>query len=170
MAAAITARYDLLLEVDETLALSQDLSAAETTFQHKTTETTRGTRTTSSPVPVTKTFSDKLNLVAGALTLDLTALTGPSGTTVDFTGLKVQNLKLACPAANTAGITVDRGAANPYNLFGEDNGSAEQVEILPGCSLEMAWNDNAEDVDATHSDVQFAGTGTEAIEIILVAG
>ena len=97
-------------------------------------------------------------------------MTGPQGVTVDFTGLKVQLIKLACPTTNTAGITVDRGASNAYNLFGADNNSAEQVEILPGCATMFYHNDKLEDVDATHSDVQFAGTGTESIEVHLVAG
>lgn len=170
MAAAITAHYDVKLDVEETLALSQDLSAAETTFTHKVTETTRGTLNATLTPAVTKVWSDKVNLAAGAATLDLTSLTGPAGTTVDFTGLKVQLVKLACPAGNTVGITVDRGASNAYNLFGADNASAEQVEILPGCSMVIFNNDKTEDVSATIKNVQLAGTGTESIEIILVAG
>lgn len=170
MAAAITAHYDVKLEVDETLALSQDLAAGETTFTHETTLTTRDTLNASSTPAVTKVFSDSLNLSGGAATLDLTALTGPASVTVDFTGLKVQLVKLACPTANTGGITVDRGATNAYNLFGEDNSSAEQVEILPGCSMLMFNNDKVADVSATVKNVQFAGTGTESIEVMLVAG
>lgn len=170
MAAAITAHYDLKLDVEETLALGLALAAGETEYTQKTTEITRGTIKASSAVPATKAFSDSVNLVAGAATLDLTALAGPAGTTIDLTGLKVQAIKLACPASNTAGITVDRGASNAYNLFGEDNGSAEQVEVLPGCAVLLYQNDKLEDVDATHKDVQLAGTGTESIEIQLVAG
>lgn len=171
MAAAVTAHYDLRLEAEETLALSQDLVPGETEFTHDTTETTRGTLNATSTPAVTKVWSDSVTLVAGAATLDLTSLTGPAGASVDFTGLKVHLVKLACPSSNTAGITVDRGASNAYNLFGEDNSSAEQVEVMPGASiLVYHGNDKTEDVDATHSDVQLAGTGTEAIEVILVAG
>lgn len=170
MAAAVTAHYDIKLEVEETLAISQDLATDETTFTHKTTLTTRDTLNASSTPAATKTFSDSLNLSAGAATLDLTSLTGPSAVTVDFTGLKVHLVKLACPTTNTVGITVDRGASNAYNLFGEDNSSAEQVEVLPGCSMMFYMNDKTADVSASVKDVQFAGTGTESIEIILVAG
>lgn len=170
MAAAVVAHYDLKLEVEETLALSQDLSADETTFTHETTITTRDTLKSTSTPAVTKTFSDSVNLTAGAATLDLTSLTGPAGTTVDMTGLKVQLVKLACPTSNTAGITVDRGASNAYNLFGEDNSSAEQVEVLPGCAMLFFMNDKTADVSASVKDVQLAGTGTESIEIIIVAG
>lgn len=169
MAAAVKAKYALTLTVDETLALGLD-NASDPTFTH-TIGADAATLTSSTTPPVTKVYSDTINLSAGAATIDLQSMGGPVSSTIDFTGLKVQLVKLSCPSTNTAGITVDRGAANPYNLFGEDNGSAEQVEILPGAGL-VLFNgaDQTEDVDATHSDVQLAGTGTETIKVILVAG
>lgn len=170
MAASVTAHYDLKLDVEEVLALSLDL-ADDVPHTHKTDETTRGTLTATTTPAVSKVFSKSVNLSSGAGSLDLTSLTGPAGTTVDFTGLKVHLVKLACPSTNTAGITVDRAASTAYNLFGADNASAEQVEVLPGASLLFYHgNDQTEDVDATHKDVQLAGTGSEAIEVILVAG
>lgn len=170
MAAAVTAHWNMRCDVEETIALSEDLAEADPTYVH-TIADTRGTLNATSTPAVTKTFSDTLNLTAGAATLDLTSLSGPAGTTVDFTDLKVHLVKLSCPSTNTAGITVDRGAANAYNLFGADNSTAEQVEVLPGATCEFFHGNNeTEDVDATHKSVQFAGTGTEAIDVILVAG
>lgn len=170
MAAAVTAHWNMRLQVEETIALSEDLAQADPTYVHDI-GGTRGTLNAASTPAVTKTFSDTINLVDDAATLDLTSLSGPAGTTVDFTDLKVHVVKLSCPSSNTAGITVDRGAANAYNLFGADNASAEQVEVLPGAThMFYHGDDQTEGVDATHSDVQFAGTGTEAISVMLVAG
>lgn len=170
MAAAVTAHYNLRLQVEETIALSEDLAQADPTYTHDIADI-RGTLNATSTPAVTKTFSDTINLSAGAATLDLTSLSGPAGTTVDFTGLKVHLVKLSCPSTNTAGITVDRDSSNAYNLFGADNASAEQVEVLPGAScLFYHGDDQTEDVSATKKGVQFAGTGTEAINVILVAG
>ncbi|KKN27512.1 hypothetical protein LCGC14_0863960 [marine sediment metagenome] len=169
MAAAVKAKIAATLTVDETLALGLD-NADDPTFTH-TLGADAATLTSSTTPPVTKTYSETINLSGGGATIDLQALTGPNSTTVDFTGLKVQAIKLSCPSTNTEGITVDRGAANPYNLFGEDNGSAEQVEVMPGdVYLVKCGADKREDVDATHSDIQLAGTGTETIKVILVAG
>lgn len=169
MAASVTAHYNMRLQVEETIGTSLDLAAADPTFVHDISDT-RATLNASSTPAVTKAMSDTINLVAGASTLDLTSLTGPAGAAVTFSGLKVQCVKLSCPTTNTAGITVGVGAANGYNLFGEDNASAEQVEILPGCACQFFLNDKTEDVDATHKNVDFAGTGTEAISVVLVAG
>lgn len=169
MAAAVKAKIAITLTVDETLALGLD-NAVDPTFTH-TLGADAATLDASSTPAVSKTYSQTINLTAGAATIDLTALPGPNSTTVDFTGLKVQALKLVCPSTNTAGITVDRGATNAYNLFGADNASAEQVEVLPGDAMAIkGGTDKREDVDATHKDVQLAGTGTETIKVILVAG
>lgn len=169
MAAAVTAHYDLLLEVDETLALSLDL-AADVAHTHKTDETTRGTLNASSTPAVTKCFSDDLTLTAGTALLDLTSLTGPAGTSVTFNGLKVQLAKFACPSSNTAPVLIQKGAATAYNLLGKDNASSETFEVLPGGCMMLYHDDEAEDVDATHKDVKFTGTAGETIEVILVAG
>lgn len=169
MAAAVKAKIAATLTVDETLALGLD-NAADPTFTH-TLGDDAATLTSSTTPAVTKTYSETINLSGGAATIDLTSLPGPNSTTIDFTGLKVQAIKFVCPSTNTEGITVDRGGSNPYNLFGEDNASAEQIEVLPGdVYLVKCGPDKREDVDATHSDVQLAGTGTETISVILVAG
>lgn len=169
MAAAVTAHYDLLLEVEETVAQSLDLASDEK-ITHETSQTTRGTLNASSTPAVTKCFSDSINLAAGAATLDLTSLTGPAAVTVTFDGLKVQLVKFACPSTNTGPILVQKGDSNAYNLLGKDNASSETLEILPGGCMALFHDDESEDVDATHKNVKFTGTGTETIEVILVAG
>lgn len=169
MAHAVTAHYDMLLEVEETVAEALDL-AADQAITHETDETTRGTLNASSTPAVTQCFSDSINLAAGSATLDLTSLTGPAGVTVTFSGLKVQLAKFACPSTNTAPILIQKGDATAYNLLGADNASAETFEVLPGGCMALYHDDESEDVDGTHKDVKFTGTGTETIEVMLVAG
>lgn len=168
MAASVSARYALELEVTEVLALGLD-NATDPSFPHSI-GSPNGTLIATTTPPVTKVFSDNLALVAGARTLDLTSLAGPAGTTVDFTGLKVQLIALRCPESNTLPILVQKGDANAYNLLGADNASSETIEMMPGDDLLIKRRDTLEDVDATHSDVKFTGNGTEAIQVILVAG
>ena len=168
MAASVSARYALELEVTEVLALGLD-NATDSSFVH-TLGSPNGTLSATTTPPVTKVFSDNLALVAGAKTLDLTSLAGPAGTTVDFTGLKVQKIQLRCPTSNTLPILVQKGDANAYNLLGADNASAETIEVLPGDDVQFKRHDTLEDVDATHKDIKFTGNGTEAIYVILVAG
>ena len=170
MAHAVTAHYDMLLDVDETVAESLDL-AADKTITHKTDETTRGTLNVSSTVVASQCFSDSLTIGGGgSATLDLTSLTGPAGVTVTFSNLKVQLAKFACPSDNAAAVLIQKGDATAYNLLGVDNASSETLEVLPGGWMGLGHNDKAEDVDGTHKAVKFTGTAGDKIEVILVAG
>jgi hypothetical protein len=169
MAHAVTARYDMLLEVEETVAGDLDL-AVDRTITHETDETTRDTLNASSTVAVSQCFSDDITLTGGTATLDLTSLTGPAAVTVTFDGLKVQLAKFACPSDNAAAVLIQKGDATAYNLLGTDNASSETLEVLPGGWMGLGHNDEAEDVDATHKDVKFTGTAGDKIEVILVAG
>lgn len=168
MAASVSAQYKLLFEVTETLALGLD-NAEDASFVHSL-GSPGGTLSPTTTPPVTKPFTDNVSLVGGTKTLDLTALTGPASTTIDFTGLKVQLIALQCPTGNTLPILVQKGAANAYNLLGADNASAETIEVLPGDDVLIRRYDTLEDVDATHKDIKFTGNGTETINVGLVAG
>jgi hypothetical protein len=169
MAHAVTAHYDMLLDVDETVAQSLDFAADEK-ITHKIDQSTRGTLNASTTPAASETSSDSINLSGGGGTLDLTDLTGPAGNAVTFDGLKVQLLKFACPSTNTAPILIEKGDSNAYNLFGQDNGSSETIEVLPGGWYGIGHNGQSEEVDATHKNVKFTGTGTETIKVQLVAG
>lgn len=169
MAAAISAKYECKLNVDETLALGLDhVDDPETTHSLGN---DNGTLTATTTPPATKTFSDRVTLSGGSGALDLTSLTGPMSTTIDFTGLKVQLVKLKCPDTNTGPVTVEKkDALTGYNLFGADNTTDEKISIVPGGVCELYYDDELEDVDATHKDITLTGTGTEPIDVQLVAG
>jgi hypothetical protein len=166
---SVDLKYKMVAEAQETLALGLD-NVENPVVAHKLGDFA-ATLTASSTPAVTKVFSDTIALAAGTAAIDLAALAGPMSTTVDFTGLKVQIIQLACPTGNTGGITVAKtDVVTGYNLFGADNASAEQVEVLPGTRTQLFHRNTLEDVDATHKDITFTGTGTDTIQVLLAAG
>ncbi len=120
---------------------------------------------TTSP-PATIVWSDQVALVAGAKTLDLEALVNDNLPNVDLVGLKIQILLVACPDTNTVAITIVPGAANDYDI----GGAAMSWAVGPGGMLIYLSDDNAPDVAAADSELDFAGTGTEVFDILIVAG
>jgi hypothetical protein len=104
-------------------------------------------------------------MVAGAATIDLTAMTH-GGATVDFTGLKVQCWKFKAPTTNAANVTLTPGGSNGYNL-----GGANWREVLaPGAWVLGYSNDTTPDVSGSAKNIALAGTGTDALEVTLMAG
>ncbi len=117
--------------------------------------------------PATQTFSDRLQLVAGALTLDLQAL--PQGNIeppIDLLGLKIQILQFTSPETNLADITISPGASDGYEL----GGSGMSVTLGPGDTILFLFNDNAPDVAAADSEIDFAGSLIDDVDILIVAG
>lgn len=169
MAASVSAAYTLGMEVAEVLALGLD-NVTDRAFTH-TFGADTGTLNASSVPAVSKVFSDTIALAAGAGTLDLTALPGPASTTIDMTGLKVQLIKIKTPATNSGSIIVEhKDAATGYNLFGDDNNSDESIECPPDSTRIFLYNEGLADVGAGDKDLKFTGTGTDGMQIMLVAG
>ena len=169
MAHSVSAQYEFTCEVNETVASGLD-NVADRPIRH-TLGADSGTLTASTTPAATQTFSDTIALAAGAGTLDLTSLAGPSSTTIDFTGLKVQLIKIKTPATNSGSIIIEhKDAVTGYNLFGDDNGSDESIEVPPDTVLQFKYNDKLEDVDGTHKDLKFTGTGTDGMQLMLTAG
>ena len=121
---------------------------------------------------ITKGFSGVIAIPAGAtFTIDLTALAGPSSTTVDFAGLKVQMVLLAALTTNVSQVSIKlKDGTTGYNLFGLNNTSSEIITLSPGQIGFFQLNSKTEDVDATHKDVLFVGTNGDAVAAIMVAG
>ncbi len=152
MAASVNSKYALTLNVDETLALGLD-HASDPQFTH-TLGAHAATLTASTTPPVTKTFSKTLNLVGGIVALDLTSLAGPSGTTVDLTGLKIQNMKLFCPNTNTGSIEVKaKDGTTGYNLFGPNNAFVTVQSIAAAAYTVTANGTSADLLNAETADV-----------------
>ena len=129
---------------------------------------TEGTYSSTTTPPVTKSVVNTVALVAGAKTIDLTALTGINGGAVAFTGLKVQFAKFRNPSTNTGAITIQAGASNAYNMLG----ASWKVILQTGDEFTWKGSDDSgvPDVASGAKNIDLAGTGTESIEMVLVAG
>lgn len=110
-----------------------------------------------------------LALVAGAATLDLTALAGGAQDTIDGTGKKLQALYICGAATGTNGkLTISEGAANPYELFG----AANPIEYPAANVLAFLFQfgDTLDDVSAGDCEIDLAGVGTDVFTIAIVLG
>lgn len=125
-----------------------------------------GTISAAGTPPATTCASFLAALVAGALSIDLRALTGTNGVVVDGNGLKVQILRVKNLGANA--LTFKAGAVNPHNLFTVGAGAGQIVQ--PGAVMMIFTNDTYDDVSATTKVWDVTGTGTQTFEVSIVLG
>lgn len=126
--------------------------------------------TGSSGVPVTKYSSFRQALTAGAATIDLTSLPDYNGTpaAVTFLGLKVQMIKVRGKSDNANPITITKGASNGYGLGAA--GATFTIPLEPDCEATIYLDDKAPDVAAGAKTFDLTGTGSQVLEVTLVAG
>lgn len=119
----------------------------------------------------TDAWSDTVDLVAGAATIDLTALARQSPLEdVNFDTKKIVAFAFAGANANANGIEVSQGAAQPYPIFGTAD---DQVTVYPNQIVQVASLTQADLVavaNGTVDQIDFTGTGTEQIHVLLIAG
>lgn len=120
---------------------------------------------TSTPA-VTKGWQDQVALSGGAVTIDLTALALTGLTSVDFTGLKVQAVKIKVSASATGAMTFVPGATTGYNIFG----ASGSLVLPPGGVAVIYAPEGWADVGAGAKNIDVSGTGTETFWIEMVAG
>lgn len=110
------------------------------------------------PLP-TKAWHGVVTLTAGAATLDLTSLADAILTTISMSGLKMLGIIAYPDAANTHTISVAAGASNGYTGWGS---------IVDRGALGPLYYTSA--VDGTHKNLDFAGTGTEKMNVVVLFG
>lgn len=166
MAAAVTAEILMKCTARETLGTgvpaSTSAGATITHNQYGIEQTINATST----VPATKVVSFLQALTAGTATIDLTALTGANGASVTLSGLKVQYFYMKATATNTGAITATEGASNGYELLG--NGWT--LAVADGMAVAVWGEDETPDVAAGAKTIDLSGTGSETVEIMIVAG
>lgn len=162
--------FDLKMKVTETIALGVDSLTDQVYIGQIATDTSSGTKTPTTVVPVTTQWQDTASLSAGALTIDLTSLAFGNLSAKTLNGLKVQGWKIRNRSTNTAVVTVAEGASNGYFLMGA---TGDTITIPVGCTF-MFFADTTEglpDVSATAKNVTFGSADTDAtIDIQIVAG
>ena len=149
----------------ETLPVNTS-SAPDATRKVTHTEFNEGaTLGASTTPPATTQASFILTLTAGAASVDLRALTGTNGATVDGNGLKVQLVRVKNLGANQ--MTIKVGASNGHTgVFAATNGHP----INSGGLAMVYTNDSGDDVDATHKTWDVTGTGSQTSEWTIVLG
>lgn len=120
-----------------------------------------------STIPVTKAYVTSKAMSAGAATIDLTSLTDISQSAADLTGLKVQALLCHNPASNAA-ISITEGASNGHSISAST--SSWKMVLPPGGWFVFYGADGGQDVGSSDKTWDIAGTGTQALNIAVIAG
>lgn len=163
---SVVVTYQSKVTVVETLTTNLPFASAnDKTVTHNGMDTSATLNSGSTP-PATLIAAFQKALVAGVATIDLTALTGTNGAVVNFTGLKVQIAKFANPITNANPIVITFGAANPYLL----GGAGFKHTLNPGDEVTYSNRDTAPDVAGGAKNIDISGTGTQALNVELVAG
>lgn len=111
-------------------------------------------------------YSGNIPLVAGAATIDLTALSDSEGNTIATTGKKVRAIKIKPTSTNTGAITLVDGASNGYELFGD----GFSIALNGGNHVLAYFGVDAPDIGSSTKNIDLSGTGTESIDIVIVFG
>lgn len=109
-------------------------------------------------------WSGQVALVAGVATIDLTNLTQTGlSVPVDATGKKVRAICVLADSGNANVIAIGVGASNGYTGIGTISALNPGNMAIHTCQGSIA-------VDGTHKTLDFAGTGTQKLDILIVFG
>lgn len=165
---SIAVTYNSQASIVETLE-GEYISPGDPTVTTNGLNTTAGLTASTTP-PVTKYSAFQKALSGGSGTIDLTSLPDANGVAaqVDFTGLKLQVVKLRNLATNANAITVEVGASNGHTLFG----ATWEITLQPGDEFLWKGNDNSgvPNVASNNKAIDISGTGSQILEVLLVAG
>ncbi len=161
---SVSVNYAATVTVQETLGTNTGSAPAATRVITHSDYNEAASLNASSTPPATVCAHFLQALTAGAATVNLAALTGTNGATVDTTGLKVQVLRVKNLGANNLVITP--GASNGIDLFG----GSSSVTVFPGGHVQFFLNNAAPDVAAGDRTLDLAGTGSQTSEWTIVAG
>lgn len=161
---SVSVTYEARATVVETLEANPDsASATKRQVTHGQFDQTAKLDSGSTP-PATKVAAFRLTLTGGAATVDMRALTGTNGASVDGNGLKPQIVRVKNLGANA--LTIQPGASNGHDLFG----AASLLIVPPGAHVQFFTNDGVEDVDDTHKTLDVIGTGSQVSEWTVIMG
>jgi len=132
-------------------------------------ELSQNLKLTSGTTPdVEDLYGGRVTLDTGAATLDLTGLTTEEGVALTFLGKRIRAIALKAPSTNTGAITLTSDVADGLDFLGADY----VISVQPGGCI-VAYVDPSTKTDAVAADkdtISFAGTGSEYVDILLIAG
>ena len=163
---SVTLSYATNLTVQEVLVTNVPAAAATgKTITHNGYNSSASLTSATTP-PVTQCAFFEQALTAGAASIDLTALPGTNGATVDGSGLKVQAIKIKAKSTNANVITVTVGDANGYALAG----AGFSVALLAGQEFVFYGNEATPDVGADAKTLDLDGTDEQSVEVSVAVG
>lgn len=121
-----------------------------------------------STIPATKAYVASKALSGGTASIDLTSLTDQSQSAADFTGLKVQAILAVNPSTNANAITITEGASSGHSISASS--SSWKVVLQPGAWFLFYGADAGQDVGASDKTWDLSGTGSQALNIAIIAG
>ena len=133
--------YGSGVTVEETLETGVPAQSGGSAIKHNGYNTDHVLNASSTP-PATKSVAIEQALTAGAATVDLVALTGTNGATVNGTGLRVQCLKFRNKSTNGAVMSIAEGSVNGYDGFG----AGFDIELAVGAEVTVYTNDAGGDI------------------------
>lgn len=117
----------------------------------------------STTIVPTKVWSGTVTLTAGALTLDMTALTRSPLATVDLTGLEILAIHIKAASTNTQLVTIVPGASNGYTALGLGLSLLASNEAVIHMPTGVA-------IDSTHKTLDLASAyATASADIVIWA-
>lgn len=168
MSESIRASVNLALGVTEVLDAADfpgASNAQERTVTHKNYDLSDTLVTDTAPDP-DAVFSEQYTATA---TLDLTAAPKSGGSTQNLTGKKLIGFLLRAPKENTAAVTVDDGATNPYSLNGGD-----PITIQPGQTIGTAYESGDTTshaaVSGTVKNIDITIAGSDKLNVTMLFG
>lgn len=161
---AVSVTHESKVTVVETLATNVPAAATNGKAVTHTGFNRSHAMNASSTPPATKCSFSQPALSGGAVTINLAALTGTNGATVDLTGLKVQSITIKNNGANVMSFT--EGASNGYALLG----ASFLFALQPGQEITLYGNDATPDVAAGDRTIDVTGTGAQSFDLGVVAG
>jgi len=162
---SVEVTYESKVTVKETLEANIDSLGSDKSITHTQFNTAQSLTGSTTP-PVTKVAAAVVALDAGAKTIDLAALTGTNGVTVNGTGLKVQVLKFKNKSDSANEMSIEPGESDGYDLGGSDM----KVTMQPGQEVTIYGNDASPDIGASDKELDLAGTGAQECELMIVMG
>jgi hypothetical protein len=115
---------------------------------------------------ITADFHGQVALIAGALTLDLTALADAILGTVTMAGLKLRHIQLAAPGTNAGALTIKPGASNGYTGWAGSGG----LILSPSDQAVLGPLNGTIAIDGTHKTLDLTGTGTDKLNLVMMFG
>lgn len=161
---SVEVSYASNITVAETLETNpHSANAASRVVTHSLFNTALALDAASSPA-VAKVAAFKKALAAGSGTIDLTALTGTNGATVDGTNLKVQIVKIKNIGDNP--LVIIPAVSNGYELLGSDF----KITLEAGDEVTFQVDDTTPAIGSGAKDLTLTGTLIEESEWMIVMG